>query len=476
MPDSASFPYYPINDFGPAMKGMVIGGLGIFHVFLAQFAIGGGLLMCYLEWLSQRGRSPNARQFVDNFFKLLVLISFVVGAVTGVAMWFTSIQVSPRTIGLMVGEFHWVWATEWTFFCLEIVAGYAFYRYGERIDNRSRLTLLAIYSLAAWFSLFWINGILAWQLTPGDWVATREVWQGFFNASFWPSLIFRTIVSLTIAALVSCVVINTMSNLDRDEKTVLINQAARFLAPMLAMPLLGIWYFASIPADSRAWALGANVPMMMFLILSIAMSLLIGLYAVFALIQQKLYINGATATLLCALAFAATAGGEFVREGVRKPFSIRETLYSNSIRQGEIEMLRERGSVTDDPYPLRNGAALPNDQVRLGARVYRLQCSVCHTLDGANALIHLAGTWSTEQKRTNIERLQRTKTFMPPFAGNARECEALVQYLEWVAAESPSNWPVSDDPLVLARIEQGLREAGTGPGAAFLHPVPGESR
>jgi hypothetical protein len=37
----APFVSYPNNDFGPAMKGLVIGGLGIFHVFLAQFAIGG---------------------------------------------------------------------------------------------------------------------------------------------------------------------------------------------------------------------------------------------------------------------------------------------------------------------------------------------------------------------------------------------------------------------------------------------------
>ena len=40
---------YPINDFGPVMKGMVIGGLGIVHVFLAQFAIGGGMLLAYFQ-------------------------------------------------------------------------------------------------------------------------------------------------------------------------------------------------------------------------------------------------------------------------------------------------------------------------------------------------------------------------------------------------------------------------------------------
>lgn len=462
--------YYPVNDFGPLMKGLAIGGLGIFHVFLAQFAIGGGLLMCRLEWLGQQGRSPHARIFVDGFFKLLVLISFVIGALTGVGMWFTSIQVSPRTIGLMVTEFHWIWAIEWTFFCLEIVAGYAFYRYGERLDGRSRLTLLALYFVAAWFSLFWINGILSWQLTPGGWIGSRDLWAGFFNPSFWPSLIFRTIVSMTIAALVACVVVNTMSQLGREERTLLINQASQFLAPMLLMPLLGVWYFAVMPPDSRAWALGGSPAMMLFLVLAIGSSLLVGGYAVFGLIRQKAYISGATATLLCALGFAATAGGEFVREGVRKPFSIRETLYSNSIRREEVEALRERGSVTDDPYPLREADRLPNDQVRLGARVYRFQCSVCHTLEGANALVELTGAWSTAQKRVNIAQLQRTKDFMPPFSGNPAECEALVQFLEWVSAGRPAAWPVSNDPEVLDRIRGWIDEAGPGPGARFRHP------
>ena len=46
---------------------------------------------------------------------------------------------------------------------------------------------------------------------------------------------------------------------------------------------------------------------------------MIGFYAFFGLWQRRLYVNGASATLLVALAFLATAGGEFVREGSRKP-------------------------------------------------------------------------------------------------------------------------------------------------------------
>lgn len=462
--------YFPMHDFGPAMKGMVIGGLGIFHVFLAQFAIGGGMLMCYFQWLAMTRPPEEARHFrtfLDSYFKFLVLVSFVLGALTGVAMWFTSIQVSPRTIGLMIDEFHWVWATEWTFFCLEVVAGYAFYRYGARLPDRTRLALLALYSVGAWFSLFWINGILSWQLTPGGWVESRNVWAGFFNRSFWPSLLFRTVVSMTIAALVACVVVNTIASLDREARRALINRAAHYLASMLLMPVLGAWYLAVIPADSRAWAMGGSPTMTMFMALAVGASVLIGGYAIIGLWRQRLYINGATATLLVALAFGATAGGEFVREGVRKPYTIRQTLYSNSIRPEEVVHLRRVGVTTGDPYPIRDPAAYPTPQVRTGAKVYRNLCSVCHTLDGANGLSHLAGSWSADMQRRNFAQLHWLKTFMPPFAGTPEELEALVQFLQWHQRGRPAIWKDSTSdpayPQVLREIARMLDEAGHEP-------------
>src|SRR5688572_12562695 len=246
------------------MKGLVIGGVGILHVFLAQFAIGGGMLLYYFERVAQRG-DADARTFVDGYFKVLVLVSFVVGALTGVAMWFTTIQVGARTIGLMIDEFHWLWATEWVWFSIEIVSGYAFYRFGPRLPGPARRRLLGLYAIAAWMSLFWINGILSWQLTPGRWLDGGGVWAGFFNPSFWPSLLFRTAVAATLASLVACVVINTMEldpsspssatlgvaarpggagAFDRPRRAALIRRAARFAAPVAAMPLLALWYFA----------------------------------------------------------------------------------------------------------------------------------------------------------------------------------------------------------------------------------------
>ncbi|MDB4960221.1 MAG: cytochrome bd-type quinol oxidase subunit 1-like protein [Myxococcales bacterium] len=452
-------PYYPVNEFGPLMKGLVIGGVGIFHVFLAQFAIGGGMLLYYFERLGQRG-VPDARTFVDSTFKVLVLVSFVVGALSGVAMWFTTIQVGARTIGLMIDEFHWLWATEWVWFGIEISAGYAFYRFGPTLDHKARRRLLAIYAIASWMSLFWINGILAWQLTPGRWLEGGGMWAGFFNPSFWPSLLFRTAVATTLAALVACIVINTM-DLPRERKAALIRIASRFAVPMAVMPLLGMWFVAVIPADSRQWLMGGSMPMTMFVGVAAAASLLIGAYVVVGLVLKRLYINGATATLLLALAFGATAAGEFVREGARKPYTVRGVLYSTSITPAEVAALRIDGATKHDPYPLRDQARYPTPQLVHGAKVHRTLCDACHTLHGANAVVELTRTWTDDQLRLNISKLQRTKAFMPPFAGNAADVEAVVQLLRWEAAGTPARWPVSDDPATLAQIKTWLDEVGT---------------
>lgn len=463
-PGMLAFSYYPVNDLDPLMKGLVIGGLGIFHVFLAQLAIGGGILMSYIQWLYQTGRCPNGRRFVDDYFRVLVLVSFVMGAVTGVAMWFTTIQISARTIGVMVREFHWLWAIEWTFFSLEVVSGYMFYRYGQKLPDGLRLKLLVLYSLAAWFSLFWINGILSWQLTPGRWLETRGVWDGFFNPSFWPSLVFRTISAMAEASLAACVLINAVPGFSREERASLISVCARPLSLMILMPLLGLWYIGVIPEDSRGWVTGGSIAMTMFLTLAVGSSALIGVYSLVAILREKLYVNVATSALLLFLAGLATAGGEFVREGVRKPFTIREYLYSNSLTPEDVAELRRTGCVSRDPYPLRDRETYPTPQVRLGAQVFRIQCSICHTLAGANALVELTETWSLDQKRLNFAQLQRTKAFMPPFAGTAEEVEALVQFITWRHAGRPAEWETSADETVQAQIQKWLDEAGTGRG------------
>ena len=89
--------------------------------------------------------------------------------------------------------------------------------------------------------------------------------------------------------------------------------------------------------------MGGSMPMTMFVGVAAGASTLIGGYVIVGLIMKRLYINGATATLLLVLAFGATAAGEFVREGARKPYTVRGVLYSTSIRPEEVAALRAEG-------------------------------------------------------------------------------------------------------------------------------------
>ncbi|MEM7202465.1 MAG: cytochrome c [Planctomycetota bacterium] len=461
--------HYPVSEFGPAIPGMVIGGMGIVHVFVAQFAVGAGALLLWLERAAGRGDAL-ARRFSDGFFLFLVLVSFVFGALTGVGMWLTAVQVSAPTIGAMVREFHWLWATEWCFFLLEVVSGYLFFRYRRRLPHRTRVALLTLYAVSSWLSLFLINGILSWQLTPGEWLQTGSLWHGFFNPSFWPSLVYRTLVAWTLAALAAVLVAQLAPAFSAAERARLQRAIAPFLAPMLVMPIVGLWFVSVLPADSRGWLLGGSVAMTMFLAIAVGASTLLGLYAVVVLWWRRVAIDRATAALLLALAFAATGAGEFVREGVRKPFTIRHVLYSNAVTPTDVARMRIEGAVADDPYPVRGAEHLPNDQLILGQRVFRRLCAVCHSIEGANGVRHLTATWTTDQLRMNLAQLQRTKSFMPPFAGTPTELEALVQWLRWIAADRPRDWPTtSGDPAPLAQIRTWLDQAGTGPGGSVEH-------
>jgi hypothetical protein len=110
---------------------------------------------------------------------------------------------------------------------------------------------------------------------------------------------------------------------------------------------------------------------------------------------------------------------------------------------------------------LRDHDRYPNEQLVRGAKVYRVLCDACHTMKGSNGIVHLVRTWTDDQMRLNIAKLQRTKGFMPPFAGNAEDVESLVQLLRWEIADAPAAWPPSTDPATLSQISKWLDEVGT---------------
>lgn len=457
------FPTFNVPFIG---GGLLIAAVAITHVFIAHFAVGGGIYLAVTHGIALRRRDELLFRYLYDHSRFLVLLAFVAGAVTGVGIWVTISLVSPAATSRLIHSFVWAWAAEWCFFAVEIVAGYVYY-YGLRrlrrieaeaatsldargapaalIDaERRRLHRVAwVYAFSAWMSLFIINGILTFMLTPSEWARMLHAdvfdpnfgfWLGIFNDTFWPSLLLRTISSLALAAIFVAVIVNALRTYTRPERHRIISMGAYYMLPLVLMAPLAAWYFAELPADARTLAFGGAVAMTLFMAFGIVASLLVGAYAYFGLIRYQRYINLETSLLLLAIAFIATGSMEFVREGIRKPYLIYGVLYSNGIPadpQWE-RRLRAEGSLAHMPFIRRPGESA-GDVRRLplheaGELVFRAQCASCHVPGGFNGLEPLVRDKSREWLTTTTRELHRVRHFMPPFLGDDFELAAIVEY------------------------------------------------
>ncbi len=80
------------------------------------------------------------------------------------------VLVNPAATSLLIHTFVFGWAAEWVFFIVEITAIFVYFYCFDRMDARTHQIVGWIYFIAAWLSLFLINGIVGFMLTPGDWV------------------------------------------------------------------------------------------------------------------------------------------------------------------------------------------------------------------------------------------------------------------------------------------------------------------
>lgn len=430
--------FYPQFDVPRLGGGMLIAGIAILHVVVAHFAVGAGIFTAIAETFARRRGDTLILRFLRDNSRFIILLPFVFGALSGVGIWFSISLVNPRATSLLIHNYVWGWAIEWVLFAVEIVAGYAYYYTWDTVSPRRHLALGWIYAVAAFLSLVVINGILAFMLTPSDWLILRErghydaaFWSGFLNPTYWPSLVMRTLSSLALAGIFVCVLVNCLRSYTRDERKHVINYGAYCLAPIILMAPASIWYFNHVPEQSRLMATGGGaIAMTLFLSFGVVFSLMIGLYAYFGLIRHKLYVSLETSVLLAAMALVTTGSAEFVREGIRKPYVVWGYLWSNNIsnRPAEYEAINRDGILTRVPWIVDPAVAVSAPPIDRGQWIFQAQCSQCHTIRGVNGIKPLVA-YDRPLIRHSIEHLHALKPFMPPFVGTEREKDDLADYL-----------------------------------------------
>ncbi len=430
--------------------GLIIGIIAILHIFVSHFAVGGGLFLPLTERKAYRENNPQLLEYVRSHSTFFVLIVLVFGAVSGVGIWWSIGLVNPEATATLIHVFVWGWAIEWVFFFVEIAAAFIYYYGWDRLDRKTHLMVGWIYFGAAWLSLFVINGILAFMLTPGQWIGSPSFWTAFFNPSMLPSCLVRTAVSVALAGVYGLVTASAMR--DVALRLEIVRYAAKWvLAGTLVIPLAGVWYISTLPLLAREISMGAAPAVTIFAGLSIFFSVLVVAFTYFGPYQHPRYFNLTFAFVIAVLALSTTGVTEWVREAVRKPYIIYDYMYANTLRLSEVGAIRQQGVLKSARW-VRSREVDPDKPAQAGEEVFRVQCASCHTVNGYNSIRFAVKGWSAQMIEYQLLHLNELKGFMPPFVGNEQERRALATWLQ----------SLNPQPRMIEPVHPGVKaESGT---------------
>ncbi len=409
-----NYPFWDV-DIG---YGILMPLIAVIHVFVSHFAIGGGLYIVVAETAARKAGDTMRLEFLQRLSKFFVLVSVVFGALTGVGIWFIIGLLNPGGTEVLIHNFVFGWASEWAFFVIEILAAIIYYYGWNKLSPREHLIVGWIYFVAAWMSLFIINGIITFMLTPGEWLTTGNFWDGFFNPTFWSSLVLRTGICISLAGLYALLVASRYPSSPFKAKTVRYN-AIWGLAGLIVVFLSFFWYKNAIPGDVMAHlAETISMPFTAIDQLYVYSAILAVGFIVFGLFIPKTF-HPVTGVILMIVGLLWFGAYEWFRESARKPYVISDYMYANAIAVADVESLQENGLLPSIAY--RTG----DD----GADLYRRVCRTCHTMTGYRALKPKFDGTDVDFIAAIIRGMHAMKGNMPPFPGTEEESQLLAAHI-----------------------------------------------
>jgi hypothetical protein len=453
-----NYPVWQLDVFGGGLWVILI---AVFHVYIAHFAVGGGLFLVLAERKGLRENNPAMLDYVRRHARFFLLVTMVLGSMTGVGIWFIISLLNPAATSVLIHTFVFAWAAEWVFFLLEIVALFLYaYTFGRMAAGPHQL-LGWIYFGAAWMSLFIINGVIDFMLTPGTWPQDNNFWSGFFNPTFWPALFFRTFFALIIAGLFGLMTAAWI----REERL-----RTRMVVFFIASAW---WYKAALPAEVQEMIF-QRMPEMRAILDGFLLGAPVLLFGGLLLVLRLPAALAKTLAVLLLLIGQLYMGlFEFIREGGRRPYIIRDVMYSTSIRPEDEQRLQQAGVLRSARW-VRHREITDENRSEAGRELYNLLCLSCHAIGGPMRDIRpLTATFTSEGLDALLSGMDLFYPAMPAFAGTPEERAVLADYiahdlngrvepgepmtLTEKMAEVPVFDPKTDRFVLLAWSERGLQ-------------------
>ncbi|WP_152006091.1 cytochrome ubiquinol oxidase subunit I [Desulfoluna spongiiphila] len=412
---------YPVLDFFKGGGGLLIAVIAVVHVYVAHFAVGGGLFLVLTEARARKRKSPALLAYVKGHTRFFLLLTMVFGGLSGVAIWFIIGILSPDATGKLIEIFLFAWAAEWVFFSVEITALLVYWYRFDTLSPTDHLRVGWLYFAAAWLSLFIINGVISFMLTPGDWAVTGRFTDAFFNPSFWPSTLFRTFLAVWAAGLFGFVTASFSK--DREVRDAVLGFYTLWVVGIgVAVLGAGRLYLSSVPSfhlEGR-YEFAATIPGLISGFTGLTL-VIMALAACMWLLKHR-GLRKPLALGVLALGLLHMGLFEMVREHARKPWIIPGVLYANNIAPRDAEMLNQKGLRSRSPW-------LAGDELT-GRNLFKAQCLSCHSVGGPiNDIRPLTARYTPEGLDQALAGQGALHSYMPPFFGDALERQLLSRWL-----------------------------------------------
>ncbi|MBF0482698.1 MAG: cytochrome ubiquinol oxidase subunit I, partial [Desulfovibrionaceae bacterium] len=419
---------YPVWWLGSCGGGLLIAVIATVHVFVAHFAVGGGLYLVLTEHFARARALPAVLAHVKKHARFFLLLTMVFGALTGVGIWFAIALLSPAATAILIHKFVFFFAAEWLAFAVEIAALLVYYYRFDQMSARDHLIAGWIYFAAAWASLFFIGGIVSFMLTPGDWLATGDVWDGFFNPSLWPSVALRTAMAMLLAGVFGFVTALRVKDARAREQLVRLC-AVWAAAPFFAVLAAGVRYMESLPPGSRAMALGGNPEIAFYLKAFMLCGPAIAALAALLAVKSPGRARSALCLFIFVLGYAYIGSFEYVREAARRPYLIAGAVYSSGLEVARADAVKASGVLGASGWTRIKKIAEGNE-LQAGSEVFTRACLACHSLGGPmKDIVRLTDKYPRLGALAMLTGLGRVSGYMPPFPGTDVEKQALAAYL-----------------------------------------------
>jgi len=419
---------YPVWQLEFLGGGFLIAVIAIIHVYIAQFAVGGGLFLVLTEHLVRSRNHAGMLDFLKKHTRFFMLLTLVAGALTGVGIWFTISLLNPAGTSVLIHNFVFAWATEWTFFVVEIVSIFIYYYTFDTLSKRNHLIIGWIYFGSAWMSLFVINGIIDFMLTPGAWIENNSFWSGLFNPTFWPALFFRTFFSIMIAGLFGFLTASFLK--DKELRTTMLRYSAKWLlVPFVLFLASSWWYRSALPQNIEVIIFQKMPQLRPFITLFLACSPLLILGGLIMAIRMPSGLSRTMAAAMLIIGLMYFGAFEFLREGGRRPYIIYDYMYSNSILKKDLDQVSENGVLQQAKW-IEHRTVNNNNVLAAGKELFNVLCLSCHSVGGPlNDIRQQVRMSSPEELNLIFSTMGRERPYMPPFAGNEFERQVLINYL-----------------------------------------------